>query len=82
MYEEVFRHRNFRGHFRVVVVLCFKNHTYNYTVNCQRALISSKLERRTIILGHREYYSIQCGSSFLDDAWSKKDKFVEVSFLS
>ena len=54
-YQEVFRHCNFQGHFRVVVVFYFKSHTYNYLVNGQRALISPKLETRTILLERREY---------------------------
>ena len=52
-YQEVFWHRNFWGHFGVVVVVYFKSHTYNYSVNGQRALISPKLETHTIIWGWR-----------------------------
>ena len=42
------------GHFRVVFFY-FKSHTYNYSVNGQRALVLPKLEAQTIILGWREY---------------------------
>ena len=55
LYEEVFWHHNFQGRFGVVVVFYFKNLTYNYSVNGQRALISPKLETRKIILGRTKY---------------------------
>ena len=54
-HQEVFWHPNFGGHFRVVVVLYFKNHTYNYLANGQRTLISPKLKTWTIVLEQREY---------------------------
>ena len=53
-HQEVFRHRNFKGRFKVFDVLYFKSHTYNYSVNGQQTLILPKLEIRTIILGWRE----------------------------
>ena len=56
LYQEVFQHCHFRGHYRVVVVFYFINHTYNYSFYGQRASISPKLETRTIILGQREYH--------------------------
>ena len=59
--KKSFLHCNFRGHFRVVVVLYFKSHTYNYSVHGQRALISPKLETRLIILGRREYHINKLG---------------------
>ena len=55
LYQEVFRHCNFRVRFGVVVVFYLKSPTHNYLVNGQHALISPKLETRTIILGWREY---------------------------
>ena len=54
-HQEDFRHRNFRGCSGVVGVFYFERHTYNYSDNGERALISPKLEMRTIILGRREY---------------------------
>ena len=48
------RHHNFRGCSRVVGVSYFEHHTYNYSNNGEWALISQKLETRTIILGWRE----------------------------
>ena len=53
VYQEGFSHRNFQGHFGVVVVFYFKSHTYNFLVNRQRTLISPKLETWTIVLGWR-----------------------------
>jgi hypothetical protein len=44
LYQEIFQHHNFCGTFRIVGVLYFKNHTYNYWVNGQRALILPKLK--------------------------------------
>ena len=54
-HQEVFRHRNFGGHFAIVVLSYSKSHTYNYFVNGQWALTSPKLGTRTIILGRRGY---------------------------
>ena len=56
LYQEVFQHCNFQGRFKVVDALCFKSHTYTYATNGQWALISPKLETRTIILEGREYF--------------------------
>ena len=54
LYQEVFQHHDLWGNFKVVDAFYFKSHTYNYSVNGQHALISPKLETRTIILGRRE----------------------------
>ena len=54
-YQEVIWDYNFRGCFGVVVYSYFKNHTYNYSVIGQRALILPKLGTWTIILGRRKY---------------------------
>ena len=37
----------------MIILVYFKSHTYNYSVNDQRALISPKLETRIIILRQR-----------------------------
>ena len=50
LYQEVFQHGNFGGHFVVIVISYIKSHTYNYSVNNHRTLISPKLETQTIIL--------------------------------
>ena len=42
--KRFFWHRNFRGHFEVFVVFYPKSHTYTYSVNDQRTLISPKLK--------------------------------------
>ena len=55
IYQEVVRHRNCQGRFGVVLLFYFESHTYIYLVNDQWALISPKLEMRTIMLGWREY---------------------------
>ena len=50
-----------RGAFRSSSCCCcsyFECHTYNYSVNGQRALISPKLGTRTIVLGRWEYLRI------------------------
>ena len=49
-HHEDVRHHNFRGSSGVVGVF-FKHHTYNYSDNGERALISLNLKMRTIILG-------------------------------
>lgn len=43
LYQEIFWHRDFRGRFIVVVVFYFWSHTYNYSVNGQRASISPQV---------------------------------------
>ena len=53
-HQEDFRHRDFRGCFIVVVVFYFARHTYNYSLNGERALIYPKLENRIIILGQKQ----------------------------
>ena len=53
-HHEDFRHRGFRGCSGVVGVFYFERCTYNYSDNGEWALISPKLETRTIILGWRE----------------------------
>ena len=39
-HQEDFRHRNFRGCFTVVAIFYFECHTYNYSLNGERASIS------------------------------------------
>ena len=59
-HQEVFRHRNFGRHFGAVVVYYYyKNHTYNYSVNGQWALISPNFRTQTITLRQNRYLSMQ-----------------------
>ena len=53
-HQEVFRHRDCGRRFGVVDVISFKSHTYNHSVNGQRALISPTVGTQTTISGRRE----------------------------
>ena len=67
--EDDFWHRNFRGCFKAVAIFYFERHTYNYSLNGERALILPKLEIRTIISGLREYMTRTSCRSYIFVVW-------------
>ena len=48
----------FQGCFIVIAISYYECHTYNYSLNGERALILPILENKTIPLGRREYLAL------------------------